>query len=104
VKEITMDTWQRVELITNTVQQAIERGATSVEEIHAYIADLPFEALARTGLLEEEPLQLRGRQRRAIGVVYEAIRHVTHAVGGFVAEQIENLEDSRALASRLRDR
>jgi hypothetical protein len=99
-----MDPLQRVELITNTVQQAIERGATSVEQIHAYVADLPFEALARAGVLDEAPLQLRERQRRAIGMVYEAIRRVTHAVGGLVTEQIENLEDTRALADRLRRR
>lgn len=99
-----MDTLERMELITTTVQQAIERGATSVEQIHAYVADLPYEALARAGILDEAPLQLRERQRRAIGVVYDAIRQVTRAVGTLVGEQIENLEDTRALTARLRAR
>jgi hypothetical protein len=101
-KEPPMDTLQRVELITDTIEQAIDRGATSVEQVHRYVADLPFEALARAGILDDEPLQLRQRQQHTIGIVYEAIRRVTHEVSRFVSDQIENLEDSRTLASRLR--
>ena len=54
-----METLQRVELIKDMVQQAIDRGAASVEQIHQFIADLPFEALERSGLLEDDRLGLR---------------------------------------------
>lgn len=96
-----MDTLQRVELIKDMVQQAIARGATSAEQIHQYVADLPFEALEKSGLLEEDRLGLRQKQQRTIGVVYEAIRRINEEVGRFVSDQIENLEDGRALAERL---
>lgn len=99
-----MESLQRVELIKDMVQQAIDRGATSVEQIHRYIADLPFEALERSGLLEDDQLGLRRTQQRTIGMVYEAIRHINDEVGRFVSDQIENLEDGRALAERLRSR
>lgn len=99
-----METLQRVELIKDMVQQAIDRGATSVEQIHQYVADLPFEALERTGLLEDDRLGLRQKQQRTIGMVYEAIRRINDEVGRFVSDQIENLEDGRALAERLRSR
>ena len=99
-----METLQRVELIKDMVQQAIDRGATSVEHIHQYIADLPFEALERSGLLEDDRLQLRQKQQRTIGMVYEAIRRINDEVGRFVTDQIENLEEGRALADRLRAR
>jgi polyhydroxyalkanoate synthesis regulator phasin len=99
-----METLQRVELIKDMVQQAVDRGATSVEQIHQYVADLPFEALERTGLLEDDRLGLRQKQQRTIGMVYEAIRRINDEVGRFVSDQIENLEEGRALAERLRSR
>ena len=39
---------QRLELLKDFVQEAVDRGATSVEQIHQYIADLPFEALEKS--------------------------------------------------------
>ena len=97
-----MNTIQRVELVKDLVQQAVDRGATSVEQIHRYVADLPFEALERSGVLEEEPFGLRAKQQRTIGMVYEAIRRINEEVGRFVSDQLENLEDGRELAERLR--
>jgi len=99
-----METLQRVELVKDLVQSAIDRGATSVEQIHQFIADLPFEALERTGILDEDGLGLRTKQQRTIGMVYDAIRRITDEVGRFVSDQIENLEDGRALAARLNGR
>jgi polyhydroxyalkanoate synthesis regulator phasin len=99
-----MDALQRVELIKDIVQQAIDRGATSAEQIHQYVADLPFEALERSGLLEDDRLRLRQKQQRTIGMVYEAIRRVNEEVGRFVSDQIENIEEGRTLAARLRAR
>jgi hypothetical protein len=93
---------QRIELIKDLVQQAIDRGATSVEQIHQYIADLPFEALEKSGLIDDGPLRLRERKRRTIGVVYDAIRRINSEVGAFISEQIENLEDGQAVAESLR--
>jgi hypothetical protein len=99
-----METLERVELIKDMVQQAIARGATSVEQIHQYIADLPFEALDRSGVLDDDRLGVRQAQQRTIGMVYDAIRRINDEVGRFVSDQIENLEDGRALAERLRAR
>lgn len=99
-----METLQRVELVKDLVQSAIDRGATSVEQIHQFVADLPFEALERTGLLDGDGLGLRAKQQRTIGMVYEAIRRVTDEVGRFVSDQIENLEEGRTLAARLNAR
>jgi hypothetical protein len=96
-----MNKLQRLELIKDMVQQAIDRGATSAEQIHQYIADLPFEALEKSGLIEGDPMQLRETKRRTIGVVYEAIRRINSEVGTFISEQIENLEDGQAVADAL---
>jgi hypothetical protein len=97
-----MTTLERLELLKDMVQQAIDRGATSVENIHQYIADLPFEALERTGLLDDDRLGVRKTQRRTIGMVYDAIRRINREVGDLISDQFENLEDGRLTASTLK--
>lgn len=87
-----METLERVELITNVIQQAVARGTTSVEQIHRVVADLPFEVLARAGLLAGDRLSLRQHQQDAIAVVYDTVRRINDEVGRFVSDQIENLE------------
>jgi hypothetical protein len=93
-----MTTLERLELLKDMVQQAIDRGATSVESIHQYIADLPFEALEKAGLLDDDRLGVRQTQRRTIGMVYDAIRRINREVGELISDQLENLEDGQAAA------
>jgi hypothetical protein len=54
-----MKSLQRLELLKDLIQEAVDRGATSVEQIHQSIADLPFEVLERLGLLDPPPHQPR---------------------------------------------
>ena len=89
---------QRVELLKDFVQEAIDRGATSVEAIHQYIAELPFEALESTGLLSEDKLKLRDRQRQTIGMVYDAIRRINREIGQLISDQFENAEETQQVA------
>jgi uncharacterized damage-inducible protein DinB len=89
---------QKLELLKDTIQQAIDRGATSVEQVHQHIAELPFDFLERVGLLKEDKLAMRERQRRTIGMVYDAIRRITHQIGELISDQFENLEDAQHVA------
>ena len=90
---------QRLELLKDFVQEAIDRGATSVESIHQYIAELPFDALESTGLLNEDRLKLRDRQRKTIGTVYDAIRRINREIGQLISDQFENIEETQQVAS-----
>lgn len=96
-----MKTLQRLELLKDLVQQAVDRGASSVEAIHQHIAALPFEVLEKTGLLDDERLQLRTKQQRTIGAVYDAIRRINQQVGALISDQFELLEDGKHIASVL---
>jgi hypothetical protein len=96
-----MTTLERLELLKDIVQQAIDRGATSVENIHQYIAALPFEALEKAGLLDDDRLGVRDAQRRTIGTVYDAIRRINREVGDLISDQFENVEDGQATAENL---
>ncbi len=99
-----MEKLQRVELLKDLIQQAVDKGATSVEQVHQFIADLPFEALEKAGLLEDDKLQLRDRQRRTIGMVYDAIRRINKQIGDLISDQFENLEDGGYIARVLKEK
>lgn len=96
-----MKNLQRIELIKDLIQEAVDKGATSVEQVHQYIAELPFDALEKTGLLPEDKLQLRDKQRRTIGMVYDAIRSINRQVGQLISDQFENLENTEDAARNL---
>jgi len=95
---------QRVELLKDLIQEAVDRGATSVEQIHQSIADLPFEALERMGLLDPDGLGLREAQTRTIGLVYDAIRRINREVGELISDQFENLENGSHVAKVLNEK
>lgn len=95
-------TAERAELLKDMIQEAIDDGATTVEEVHQHIAGLPFDALEKLGLFEEQANSLRERQRRTIGLVYDTIRKVNQEVGSLISEQFAALEDART-ASRNMD-
>jgi hypothetical protein len=92
---------QRLELLKDFIQEAVDRGATSVQAVHQYIADLPFEALEQTGLISEEKAGLRQKHQQTIGVVYDAIRRINREIGQLISDQFENLEESKTAAAHL---
>ena len=66
----------KAELLKDMVQTAIDNGAKTVGEVHKSIADMPFEMLERSGLLDEENQKLREKNQQTIGAVYEKIREI----------------------------
>ena len=66
--------------IADLVQEQIDRGATSVEEIHLQIAALPLDVLERLDVFEKTAKDVRKIQATSIGAVYDVIRNVNHEV------------------------
>ena len=66
--------------LTGWIRDAVDEGATSVEEIHKAIANLPLDVLERNGLFEETAAEVRKVQDRSIGAVYDVIRQVNDRV------------------------
>jgi hypothetical protein len=69
------------------VQQAIDKGATTVEEVHQAIARMPIDVLER--IAPDLPLAktVADVQKRTIGTVYDAIRLVNKTAGE-IAQQL----------------
>ena len=71
---------EEAKALTEWIEDAVDKGATSVEEIHRKIADLPLSALERAGLFERTASDVRSLQEASIGAVYDVIRDVNHEV------------------------
>ncbi len=85
----------KAELLKDMIQTAIDNGAKNVEDIHKAIADLPFETLEKSGLLDENSQQLRDKSQQTIGLVYEKIREINQKVGELASDFFETLEDGQ---------
>ncbi|MBU84816.1 hypothetical protein [Alcanivorax sp.] len=97
-------TVERAELLKDMIQEAIEDGATTVEDVHQHIAGLPFDALEKLGLFEEQAGNLKEKQRKTIGLVYDTIRKVNQEVGSLISEQFAALEDARTASRNMDDK
>ncbi len=90
-----MDPIARIEVVKDLGQETVDRGVTSVEAIHQYLAALPFEAAERLGFAAGGARGLREQQRQAIGLVYDAIRFVNREVGTLLSDGFEAIENGR---------
>lgn len=72
--------------LTRLVQDEIDKGATTVEEIHKAIADLPLKFLEENDLLKEQAKKVRRVQDHTIGAIYDLIRDINEKVGTFASE------------------
>lgn len=72
--------------LTELIENAVNKGATSVEQIHREIADLPLGVLERLGLFERTAEDVRSIQEASIGAVYDLIRDVTREVTKLAGE------------------
>jgi hypothetical protein len=62
--------------VADLVRRAVDEGATTVEDIHKAIANLPLEVLERIDGFEDTLKSVRRIQEQSIGAVYNVIRRV----------------------------
>lgn len=75
--------------LTELVEQAVDRGAKSVEEIHRDIAGLPITVLENLGIEGETAKEIRRVQDASIGAIYDVIRNVNHKVAELAKDLLE---------------
>jgi hypothetical protein len=74
--------------LVDLVQRAIDAGATSVEQIHKQIADLPLDVLERLDVFEQTVKEVRRVQDTSIGAVYDVIRKVNQEAARLATEML----------------
>ena len=78
------------------VQEAIDKGATTVEEIHKSIVDLPLKVLEESNLLRGPAKAAKRVQDHTIGAIYDVIREVNQQVGTLASELLAEAAARRA--------
>ena len=75
---------ERKALVT-FIEEAIEKGATTVEDVHKSIAQLPLKILEESDLLRAPAKEVRRLQAHTIGAIYDLL--------WFIDEQVELLAE-----------
>jgi uncharacterized membrane protein len=76
--------------LSEQVEDVVNQGAASAEQIHRRVLDLPLTVLERVGLFERAASDLRKLQEASIGAVYDVVREVNHEVTKFAGELLES--------------
>ena len=77
--------------LQRTVQDAIDKGARSVEQVHKQIANMPLEFLARIEQLEAPANQAKEFQTKTIGSIYDTIASINVKAGEMARELLAKL-------------
>jgi len=80
--------------LTDLIQETVDKGATTVEEIHKAIADLPLKMLEDVEVLKKPLKEVRRVQDRSIGAVYDLIRKINGQVGSLAADVLKRRKSS----------
>lgn len=77
--------------LTKTVQDAIDKGATSVEQVHRQIANMPLDFLSKIEQLEGPVSQAREFQDKTIGSIYETIHNINAKASEIAADLLSKI-------------
>lgn len=83
---------KKLKSLQELVQESIDKGATSVEEVHRAIAAMPFEQLGKIAFLESHTQKAREITDQSIGAVYDSIRTVNERAGRIARELLTKLD------------
>jgi len=86
--------------LTRLVQDAIDEGATTVEDIHKAIADLPLKMLEESDLLKGPAKRVKRVQDHSIGAIYDLIREINQKVGTFASDLLAEAAKRRPARQR----
>jgi len=78
--------------LKDLIQDMIDKGATTVEQIHKSIAAMPLDALEKIEPLESAAQSTRKLQDTTIGGVYDIIRKVNKEVGKLAEEMLQGVD------------
>jgi len=84
---------EKIKGVLELVHLAIDKGATTVEEIHKAIANEPLNILEKVSGLEKTTDSLKNIQNHSIGNVYQTIRMINEEVskvGQTILEKMDN--------------
>lgn len=79
--------------IRKVVKDAIDKGATSVEQVHLSIAKMPLKYLEKIEGIENATKKAGDIQEKTIGYVYGLIQRVNNKVEGIAKDMFQKAAD-----------
>jgi len=70
----------RIHTLKDIIHQAIEEGASTVEEVHQKVAGLPFDQLEKIAAIEGLVRRARGVHDQVSNTVYDTVRAINARV------------------------
>lgn len=80
----------RILSLQKIVEQSIEDGATTVEQVHSSIASMPFDVLERIDALQKPVSKARDIHDDTVGNIYETIRLLNDRSGEIARRLLGN--------------
>ena len=74
------------ENLADWIQETIDRTATSIEEIHKSIAEIPLDLMRSGGVLEQTADDVSDLQERSLAAVYDVVRDANRRVMGLASD------------------
>ena len=86
--------------LTKLIEETIDKGATTAEDIHRAITSLPITMLERLGASEEATQGARKIQDSTIGSIYELVHDINHKVLGLANDLIAEAPPAKKPAKK----
>jgi hypothetical protein len=85
--------------LTELIEEAVDKGATTAEEIHKSVAEFPLKLMEESELLREQAKGVRRLQEQAIGAFYDLVRDTNRRVARLTSDLLR-AADKRSTHAR----
>jgi hypothetical protein len=75
------------------LEDTVDRTATSIEEIHKSIAEIPLDVMRRSTFYAQTAEDVSDLHERSIGVVYDTVRDVNRRIFGLASHLLRPQDD-----------
>ena len=86
-------TVERDQTLTRLVEEVIDKGANTAEEINRAVLDLPISVLDSLGL-EDTATGVKKVQDSSIGAIYTLIHEINHKVADMATDLLEQKQQN----------
>jgi hypothetical protein len=74
------------------VEEAVDSGAKSVEQVHQAIAKMPLKYLEKIEMIGDKARGVKEAQEKTIGQMYNLLRTINSKAGDFAEEILKKVE------------
>ena len=75
--------------LSKLIEEAVDKGATTAEEITRSVAELPISILESLGFGEKPSQEVRQIQDTTIGAIYDMVRDINHNIADLADDIIK---------------